>query len=104
MSVKIQFNKKGRVKSNLLLVAVITGLSFGAQVNAQDLSISDKDFTLEALVEAAQKEGPLTVVDATGKIKKMAANFTAKYGIKTTGVKLSGQNQEQTTSLFTRWV
>ena len=95
MSVKVQLNKKGRVKSNLLLVAVMTGLSFGAQVNGQDLGISDKDFTLEALVEAAQKEGPLTVVDATGKIKTMATNFTTKYGIKTTGVKLSGQNQEQ---------
>lgn len=95
MSVKVQLHKKGRVKSNLLLVAVMTGLSFGAQVQAQDLGIPDKGFTLEALIEAARKEAPITVVDATGKIKTMAKNFTAKYGIEATGVKLSGQNQEQ---------
>ena len=95
MSIKIQLHKRGHVKSNLLLIAVMTGLTFGAQVQAQELGIPDKGFTLKALVEAAQKEDPITVVDATGKIKTMAKNFTAKYGIKATGVKLSGQNQEQ---------
>ncbi len=87
--------KKGWMKSSLLTSAMIAGLVLAGQVQAQELGIADKDFTLDALIKAAQKEGPITVVDATGKIKKMAANFTEKYGIKATGVKLSGQNQEQ---------
>jgi len=87
--------KGSRLKASLLLVAVMTGLSFGAQVNAQELGIPDKGFTLDALINAARKEAPITVVDATGKIKEMAAGFTAKYGVKATGVKLSAQNQEQ---------
>lgn len=98
MKIKVQLSPTGRIRSNLLLIVLMTGISFGAQitqVHAQDLGISDENYSLEALVKAAQKEGPLTVVDATGKIKKMAANFTDKYGIETTGVKLSGQNQEQ---------
>lgn len=75
-------------------VAVLATFA-GTTAWAQELGISDADYSLEALIEAAQKEGPLTVVDATGKIKVMAENFTAKYGIETTGVKLSGQDQEQ---------
>ncbi len=94
MKIGIQ-SKKSRIKAGVLSVAMLTGVVFGGQVQAQELGISDKDFSLDALIAAAKKEGPITVVDATGKIKKMAANFTAKYGIKATGVKLSGQNQEQ---------
>lgn len=59
------------------------------------LGISDADYSLEALIEAAKKEDPITVVDATGKIVEMAENFTAKYGIEATGVKLAGQVQEE---------
>lgn len=60
-----------------------------------ELGISDADYSLDALIEAAKKEGPITVVDATGKIEKMAENFTAKYGIEATGVKMSAQEQEE---------
>lgn len=63
-----------------------------SQVN---IGISDKDYSLEKLVAAAKKEGPITVVDATGKIEKMAENFTAKYGIKAVGVKMKAQEQEE---------
>ncbi len=59
------------------------------------LGISDDDYTLEALIEAAKKEGPITVVDATGKIVEMADAFSAKYGVEATGVKLNSQEQEQ---------
>ena len=85
----------GTTGSKLLLTAVLAAVPFAATVQAQDLGIPDKGYSLEALIEAAKKEGPMVVVDATGKIKTMAKNFEAKYGIKTTGVKLSGQNQEQ---------
>ena len=54
---------------------------------AVKLGISDKGYTLDKLVEAAKKEGPLVVSDSTGKITDMADAFTAKYGIKVTGVK-----------------
>ena len=85
----------GITGSKLLLTAVLAAVPFTATAQAQDLGIPDKGYSLEALIEAAKKEGPMVVVDATGKIKTMAKNFEAKYGIKTTGVKLSGQNQEQ---------
>lgn len=62
---------------------------------SEQLGISDEDYSLEALIEAAQDEGPITVVDATGKIVDMAEAFTEKYGIEATGVKLNAQEQEQ---------
>ncbi len=95
MNKQEQSNRKSLVKAGLLAFSLVAGTILGGQVQAQELGIPDKDYSLEALIAAAKKEGPITVVDATGKIKKMAANFTAKYGIKATGVKLSGQNQEQ---------
>lgn len=45
------------------------------------------DFDLDALVAAAKKEGSITVYDSSGDITKVAKAFTAKYGIKATGVK-----------------
>lgn len=60
-----------------------------------EIGIKDADYSLEALIEAAKKEPGITVVDATGKIVTMAEAFTAKYGVKATGVKMNGQNQEQ---------
>lgn len=62
---------------------------------ASEIGIKDADYSLEALIEAARKEPGITVVDATGKIVTMAEAFTAKYGVKATGVKMNGQNQEQ---------
>ncbi len=62
---------------------------------AAPLGLPDEGYSLEALIEAAKQEGPITVVDATGKIVTMAENFAEKYGIQTIGVKLSGQDQEQ---------
>ncbi len=84
-----------KVSRGVVLTAFVAAASFATPVQAQDLGIPDKGYTLEALIEAARKEGPIVVVDATGKIKDMAKNFTAKYGIQATGVKLSAQNQEQ---------
>jgi iron(III) transport system substrate-binding protein len=52
-----------------------------------ELGISDDGYTLDILIKAAQKEGPLVVSDSTGKITDLADAFTAKYGIQTTGVK-----------------
>ena len=59
------------------------------------LGIADAGYSLDALIAAAKKEPPITVVDATGKILEMAKKFTEKYGVKATGVKLSASNQEE---------
>ncbi|SBS32693.1 hypothetical protein MAQ5080_02328 [Marinomonas aquimarina] len=45
-------------------------------------------FDLDALIEAAKAEPPLSVYDSTGKIKKQAEAFAKKYGIETTGTKI----------------
>lgn len=60
-----------------------------------EFGISDADYTLDALIEAAKLEGPITVSDGTGKIVEMAENFTAKYGIEATGVKMSVTEQQE---------
>jgi iron(III) transport system substrate-binding protein len=49
---------------------------------------ADADYDLDALIEAAGQEGPITVYDGTSKIESMAEAFTEKYGIEATGVKL----------------
>ncbi len=74
--------------------AVIAAFAASSSAGAAELGIPDGMYSLDALIEAAKKEPPIIVVDATGKIKTMAANFTKLYGIKATGVKLGGQEQE----------
>lgn len=61
----------------------------------QELGISDADYSLDKLIEEAKKEDPIVVVDATGKIQDMAENFTEKYGIEATGVKMSASEQAE---------
>ncbi|MBB3447030.1 ABC transporter substrate-binding protein [Rhizobium sp. BK379] len=48
---------------------------------------------IDALVSAAKSEKPITVYDSTGKIVEMAENFSAKYGLKATGMKVSANSQ-----------
>ena len=62
-------------------------------VRTVDLGIPDEDYSLEALIAAAQDEGPLVVSDTTGKNVDIAAAFDAEYGIPTTGTQLTGQEQ-----------
>jgi len=75
--------------------ALTVGLASAVAQEAGSIGIPDSEYSLEALIEAAKKEGPITVVDATGKIVSMAENFSKAYGLKATGVKMSGQDQEQ---------
>lgn len=55
----------------------------------------EEDFDLDALIEAAKQEGPITVVDSTGKINDAAEAFTEKYGIQATGVKMKAYEQAE---------
>ncbi|UJP09934.1 ABC transporter substrate-binding protein [Microbacterium sp. KUDC0406] len=59
-----------------------------ADVKKVELGISDEGYSLDKLVEAAKKEGPIVVSDSTGKIVDIAEAFTKKYGIEATGVKM----------------
>ncbi|MFB4289680.1 ABC transporter substrate-binding protein [Nonomuraea sp. ATR24] len=59
----------------------------------------DAAFDLNALVEAAKKEGSLLVYDSSGDIEEVAKAFTAKYGIAMEGVK---SDTPQTAEKMTR--
>lgn len=76
---------KGCMGRLLMTAAVLTTL--GGAVNAQE------PFNLDALVEAAKKEKPITVYDSTGKIVEMAQNFAKKYGLSAEGSKVKATAQ-----------
>lgn len=82
------------LSAGLVLVACApSSAPQSAKASSAPLGISDRDYSLDALVAAAKKEGPITVTDTTGKIVDIAKAFSAKYGVKATGVKLTGQQQ-----------
>lgn len=54
---------------------------------------ADDAFDLDALVAAAKQEKPINIYDSTGKIVEMAENFSTKYGLKATGMKVSANSQ-----------
>lgn len=73
---------------------LVMGVAFAALATAVAVEArAEEAFDLEALVEAAKKEKPINVYDSTGKIVEMAEAFTAKYGVKATGVKVSANSQ-----------
>lgn len=56
-------------------------------------SAGAEKFDLEALIAAAKKEAPINIYDSTGKIVEMAENFSKKYGVQATGIKVSASGQ-----------
>lgn len=50
-------------------------------------------FNLDALIEAAKKEPPITVYAVTGKIVDTAKDFSEKYGVQATGKKVNEATQ-----------
>ena len=75
---------------------ITAGASVAALLAAAALAgpaTADEAFDLEALVEAAKAEPPITIYDSTGKIVEMAENFTARYGVQATGEKVSASSQ-----------
>ena len=82
------------VKKRYLQGAAVAALLAGTALGA----LAQEAFDLDALIEAARAEPPITVYDSTGKIVDMAEAFTAKYGLQATGVKVSATAQfEQVT-------
>lgn len=68
------------ISSLMLSAAVLLGASHAG---------AEETFNLDALIEAAKNEAPITVYDSTGKIVEQAKSFSEKYGVKATGVKSS---------------
>ncbi len=56
-------------------------------------AMAQEAFDLDALIEAAKAEEPITVYDTTGKIVEMADAFTAKYGVGAAGTKVKDAAQ-----------
>lgn len=82
---------KGQIRRvHMLAIAAATAMaagSFAGQASAEDAA------GLEALIAAAKQEKPINIYDSTGKIVEMAENFSAKYGLKATGMKVSANSQ-----------
>ncbi len=70
----------------LMVAGLLAGVSTGS-LRAEEA------FDLDALVAAAKQEKPIDIYDSTGKIVEMAENFSAKYGLKATGMKVSANSQ-----------
>ena len=69
------------------LAATAVAAAFSGAAAADDV------FDLNALIEAAKAEPPITVYDSTGKIVEMGKAFTEKYGVQATGQKVSANSQ-----------
>lgn len=70
-------------------VAAMTLGGAVSQIQAQE----GQAFSLDDLVAAAKKEGPINVYSSTGKIVEQAKAFTAKYGIEAIGTKANAATQ-----------
>ncbi|UJP09933.1 ABC transporter substrate-binding protein [Microbacterium sp. KUDC0406] len=66
-----------------------------SEASSPEIGIPDADYSLDKLIEAAKKEGPIVVLDTTGKIVDMAKAFSEKYGVKATGVKMKAGEQAE---------
>ena len=64
-----------------LLALSVAAASFSATVQANE------SFDLQALIDAAKQEAPITVYATTGKIVQQAKDFTEKYGVEAVGIK-----------------
>ena len=68
-------------------LALVFATAIGGAVHAEEA------FNLDALIEAAKKEPPITVYAVTGKIVDTAEAFAAKYGVQASGKKVNEATQ-----------
>lgn len=78
---------RGRVAVTAAYGLAAVLLIAAGQANADDA------FDLNALIEAAKKEKPITVYAVTGKIVETAKAFTEKYGVRAEGKKVNEATQ-----------
>src|SRR5215217_4256876 len=79
--------KTGRRQAAVSTLAIVLATTLGGAVYADDA------FNLDALIEAAKTEPPITVYAVTGKIVDTAEAFTAKYGVQASGKKVNEATQ-----------
>ncbi len=84
MNISICLNRLTMSVGAMAMATALTSAPAMAQ-NAWDA----ENFDIDALIEAAKGEPPITVYDSTGKIVEIADAFAAKYGLQATGVKVS---------------
>lgn len=75
-----------QAKTTALMSVLALGIALGGTARADD-------FDMDALVEAARAEPPITVYAVTGKIVGTADAFSALYGVKATGKKVNEADQ-----------
>ncbi|WP_180900755.1 ABC transporter substrate-binding protein [Martelella soudanensis] len=75
-------------KTTTALSALALGIALGGAAQAQE-----SGFDIDALVEAARAEPPITVYAVTGKIVGTAEAFTALYGVVAAGKKVNEADQ-----------
>lgn len=103
----MKFYRKGLTLAGALSAAILlttacssdteTEVTDGPATDTDSFGISDEDYSLDALIEAAQAEsGTLNVFDNTGKIVDIAEEFAAKYNVKATGTKMKAYEQIET--------
>lgn len=73
-------------------LAFATGLALAFSL-CTGAAMAQEPFDLNAMVEAAKKEAPITVYAVTGKIVDTADAFTKAYGVKATGKKVNEATQ-----------
>ena len=79
-----------RLAAGVCLVVTLAGTAAAQEIPERVLQPAEKaeGFNLDALIEAARKEPPITIYSQTGKVVGEAERFSAKYGIQATGVKV----------------
>ena len=78
--------RRSRFLSMTAIATVVAGLSAMS-------ATAEETFDLDAILAAAKQEKPINIYDSTGKIVEMADKFSAKYGLKATGVKVAANSQ-----------
>jgi iron(III) transport system substrate-binding protein len=76
-----------------------SSVQIAAAQTAAVKSVVDDKFDLNALIDAARKEGSVTVLSTSGDVLKVGENFEKKYGIK---VNASKSNDNQSIEKITR--
>lgn len=85
--------RKNMANTSKLLAGTTLGLLTAMAFSTASVAFAEEPFDLNALIEAAKKEDPITVYDSTGKIVEMANAFSEKYGVKATGAKVKATSQ-----------
>ncbi|KQZ15123.1 ABC transporter substrate-binding protein [Mesorhizobium sp. Root554] len=80
--------RRAAIRRGQAIVASI--VAAGALATA---AVAQEASSVDDLVKAAKTEAPINIYDSTGKIVEMADNFSKRYGLKATGIKVSASSQ-----------